>query len=171
MTWRSVSVLIVFSWSIRIRGQLSWRSCRPGRTTRERLIARRSASIPCVRYLEVLRRLVCFIVTGDMARLQTLKSRIQAAAQSRVKVLDTKAGTTEMERGRAWMAKRHRIALAHGYQCAGCRCVWVPSRDQIDHKVPREQGGSNDESNLQPLCKTCHDAKTAAEARIRARGW
>jgi len=48
--------------------------------------------------------------------------------------------------------------------------VWVSSRDQIDHKVPLEQGGSNDDDNLQPLCNDCHQAKTAAEARARA-GW
>jgi 5-methylcytosine-specific restriction endonuclease McrA len=104
-------------------------------------------------------------------KLKTLKPRVQTASTSRVKVLDTKAGATEMERGRAWMARRHRIALAHGYQCAACGCIWVPNRDQIDHKVPREQGGSNDDSNLQPLCKECHDTKTAAEARQRARGY
>lgn len=105
-----------------------------------------------------------------MSKLQTLKPRLQAANLTRIKTLDTKAGATEMERGRAWMAKRERVALKYGYRCAGCNCVWVSSRDQIDHIVPREQGGSNDESNLQPLCKACHDAKTAEEARRRARG-
>jgi 5-methylcytosine-specific restriction endonuclease McrA len=83
-------------------------------------------------------------------------------------MLEAKAGTTEMERGRAWMAKRQRVALAHGYQCVTCRRAWVAHKDQIDHRIPREQGGSNDESNLQPLCKDCHDTKTAAEAKARA---
>lgn len=86
-----------------------------------------------------------------------------------IKTLDTKAGTTEMERGRAWMAKRERVALAYNYRCAMCGKVWVSSRDHIDHKVPREQGGSNDESNLQPLCEVpCHAEKTAAEAKARS---
>ena len=101
--------------------------------------------------------------------LVTLKPRLTSINTSTVKVLEAKAGTTEMERGRAWMAKRHRVAQAHGYRCACCGVVWVSSRDQIDHKVPREQGGSNDEANLQPLCKPCHDAKTAAEAAARSR--
>ena len=101
--------------------------------------------------------------------LTTLKPKLKAMSTTRVKTLDAKAGTTEMERGRAWMAKRERVALAHGYRCAGCRCVWVPSRDQIDHRIPREQGGSNDEANLQPLCATCHQAKTTEEAGRRAR--
>lgn len=68
------------------------------------------------------------------------------------------------------MSTRQRVALAHGYRCAGCGCVWVSGRDQMDHKVPLEQGGSNDDDNLQPLCNDCHQAKTAAEARARAGG-
>lgn len=102
--------------------------------------------------------------------LATLKPRLGTVSANRVKVLDTKAGTTEMERGRAWMAKRQRVALAHGYLCAGCGLTWRSHHDQIDHRIPREQGGSNDESNLQPLCLPCHQAKTAAEAARRARG-
>lgn len=105
-----------------------------------------------------------------MSRLQTLKPRLATSTASRVKVLDTKAGTTERIRGGKWMAIRRRVALAHGYRCAGCGCVWVSSRDQIDHAIPLEQGGSNDDSNLQPLCNACHEAKTAAEAGRRARG-
>lgn len=105
-----------------------------------------------------------------MSRLQTLKPRLATSSLSRVKVLDTKAGATERIRGGAWMKTRQRVALAHGYRCASCGCVWVSSRDQIDHAIPLEQGGSNDDSNLQPLCNTCHEAKTAAEAGRRARG-
>ena len=102
-----------------------------------------------------------------MSRLQTLKPRLATSSLSRVKVLDTKAGATERIRGGKWMAIRQRVALAHGYRCAGCGCVWVSSRDQIDHIIPLEQGGSNEDSNLQPLCNTCHEAKTSAEARAR----
>jgi len=48
--------------------------------------------------------------------------------------------------------------------------VWIPFRDQIDHKVPRAEGGSNDDSNLQPLCDKCHKEKTAADiARMNGR--
>ena len=100
--------------------------------------------------------------------LATLKPRLGTANTLRVQVLDTKAGATPMERGRAWMAKRHRVAMAHNYQCK-CGAVWVSTRDHIDHIIPREQGGSNDESNLQPLCRPCHDEKTKAEATARSK--
>ncbi len=103
--------------------------------------------------------------------LATLKPRLGTLKTSRAPMLEAKAGTTEMERGRAWMAKRQRVAAAHGYRCqgAGCGRIWLSHRDQIDHIVPREQGGSNDESNLQPLCHECHALKTAAEAAARAK--
>ena len=75
-----------------------------------------------------------------------------------------------MERGRAWMAKRERVALRFGYRCAGCGLVLLKGRWQCDHIVPREQGGSNDESNLQPLCTTpCHEAKTARDRGYRVK--
>ncbi|MGJ7497476.1 HNH endonuclease [Variovorax sp. RT4R15] len=108
---------------------------------------------------------------GSPMALTTLKPRLGTATTSRVRTMDTKAGATEMERGRAWMAKRQRVALAHGYKCATCKRLWVPTRDQIDHRIPREQGGSNNESNLQALCNECHKAKTDAEAVQRARGY
>lgn len=33
----------------------------------------------------------------------------------------------------------------------------------VDHITPLTAGGTNDESNLQALCKQCHDRKTATE--------
>ncbi len=41
-----------------------------------------------------------------------------------------------------------------------------------DHIKPLAEGGSDDDSNVQPLCGPCSDAKTAAEAqrgRVRDR--
>ena len=100
--------------------------------------------------------------------LATLKPRLSSKPSSRISTLSPKAGSTQMERGRAWQAKRIRIARQHDYKCAACGLVWLPSVDQIDHIVPREQGGSNEDSNLQPLCNACHVIKTAEEAKARA---
>lgn len=99
--------------------------------------------------------------------LKTLKPRIQATAGSRVKTLEAKAGTTPRIRGSSWVKTRRRIALAQGFTCQACGHVWLPGRDQVDHRTPLEQGGSNDDSNLQLLCDECHKAKTAAEAGSR----
>ena len=33
----------------------------------------------------------------------------------------------------------------------------------LDHIVPKAQGGTDDPDNLQPLCHSCHSRKTATE--------
>lgn len=38
---------------------------------------------------------------------------------------------------------------------------------QTDHKKPLIEGGTNDKSNLQRLCDSCHTAKTTAEQGSR----
>jgi 5-methylcytosine-specific restriction endonuclease McrA len=100
--------------------------------------------------------------------LPTLKPRLGTLKTTRAPILETKAGTTEMERGRAWMAKRERVARRFGHLCAACGLILLKGKWECDHIIPREQGGSNDEVNLQPLCKVpCHSDKTAREQRAR----
>ncbi len=36
---------------------------------------------------------------------------------------------------------------------------------EVDHKVPRREGGSDEWSNLQALCKHCHSKKGAKEGK------
>lgn len=43
----------------------------------------------------------------------------------------------------------------------------VPAVD-VDHILPRSQGGRDEESNLQGLCHACHSRKTALENNF---GW
>ncbi|MBK5204347.1 MAG: HNH endonuclease [Polaromonas sp.] len=65
------------------------------------------------------------------------------------------------------MATRQRVAVAHGYMCSACGLMWRSHLDQIDHHIPREQGGSNDDSNLRPMCNECHKDKSKAETKER----
>ncbi len=101
-------------------------------------------------------------------KLTTLKPRVPAANTNRVPILEAKAGTTPRIRGRKWVETRQRIAVTQQFKCQGCGRVWLPWRDQVDHDVPLEQGGSNDDRNLNLLCDDCHKAKTADEAAARA---
>ena len=58
--------------------------------------------------------------------------------------------------GAGWRRKRA-LFLARFPVCANCG---EPATD-VDHILPRRQGGSEHESNLQALCHSCHSVKTS----------
>lgn len=106
---------------------------------------------------------------GSPMKLRMLKSvGVPVLNQQPLKVLEAKAGTTQRVRGRKWMRARDRVLLAGAWACASCGRTH-PS-NQVDHVVSLEQGGANDDVNLQVLCVDCHSAKTAAENRRRHSG-
>lgn len=45
-----------------------------------------------------------------------------------------------------------------------CRVCGYPA-DEVDHIIPKANGGSERRENLQPLCKSCHSKKTRRENR------
>lgn len=102
----------------------------------------------------------------NLTRLNT--ARVNTLDTRRVKVLDTKAGATQRMFGRAWMSLRHAALQRDGY---ACQCCGIVRKDnQVDHRIPLEQGGTNDLDNLQTLCggpDGCHTRKTNEEARGR----
>ena len=59
---------------------------------------------------------------------------------------------------RKWRRIRAAFIKANPY-CAVCG---APT-EEVDHIIPRAVGGSNDWSNLQPLCKIHHSQKTALQ--------
>lgn len=63
----------------------------------------------------------------------------------------------------AWQALRASV-LSDEPLCRACktRGQVVPATD-VDHIVPRAQGGTDARENLQPLCHSCHSRKTARE--------
>ena len=94
----------------------------------------------------------------------------------RQRVPSLRAAPTAARRRRCTPFQAKRIAAAQGWRCA-CGCV-DPSDPQgrgylldesfeIDHVRPLSAGGSNDESNLQALLRTHHQAKSSAFARSR----
>jgi 5-methylcytosine-specific restriction protein A len=68
-----------------------------------------------------------------------------------------------------WAAKRQRILLRDAYTCraSGCSAVVSGKAAHVDHVVPLEDGGTDDDANLQTLCAACHGAKTRGEQRRR----
>ena len=71
--------------------------------------------------------------------------------------------------GTKWDRIRPRIIQRDAGLCQEClRNGRVEAGAIVDHKVPKFEGGADDEDNLEYLCKACSDRKTAEEAR-RAR--
>ncbi len=54
---------------------------------------------------------------------------------------------------------REYILERDGFRCRSCGKAPPEVELQIDHIIPIAQGGSNDISNLQTLCKTCNRRK------------
>ena len=102
-------------------------------------------------------------------KLQRIPSRLASIATTRLPTLQTKAGATPRIRGDAWMATRRHVMQRDKYTCAACGAIRMDH--EVDHRTPLEQGGSNEDSNLQLLCSgvgRCHDLKTREEAKQRA---
>ena len=96
--------------------------------------------------------------------------------QRRRQVSSWSAAPTSTKRRRVTPFQAKKIAAAQDWRCA-CGCV-DPSDPQrrgylldasyeIDHIIPLIAGGTNDESNLQALLRTHHQAKSSAFARGR----
>lgn len=65
---------------------------------------------------------------------------------------------------RRWRAIRVRILDKENWRCRSCGGM----ARELDHIKPVEDGGAWwAESNLQPLCRGCHIAKTRAENQAR----
>ena len=86
------------------------------------------------------------------------------------------AAPTAARRKRVTPFQAKQIAAAQEWRCAcGCIAPKDPQRRgflldasyEIDHRIPLAEGGSNDESNLQALLRTHHQAKSSAFARGR----
>jgi 5-methylcytosine-specific restriction endonuclease McrA len=105
----------------------------------------------------------------DRMKLNRLPNRLASVVTTRLPVLDVKAGSTRRISGSTWMQTRRRILQRDGFACQCCGVVRMDN--EIDHRVPLEQGGSNEDSNLQTLCggpDGCHTRKSKAEAKDRA---
>ena len=102
-------------------------------------------------------------------KLQRITNRLASITTTRLPTLQTKAGATPRIQGSSWMNTRRRIMQRDKFTCACCGAIRMDH--EVDHIVPLEQGGRNDDDNLQLLCGGpghCHAAKTAAEAKERA---
>lgn len=69
--------------------------------------------------------------------------------------------------GYIWQKRiRPSILKRDKYLCQMClsKGKYIPAKI-VDHIIPKKHGGTDDPSNLQSLCETCHNTKTAMEYR------
>jgi 5-methylcytosine-specific restriction protein A len=83
---------------------------------------------------------------------------------------DANRGTTK-QRGYhgTWPARRKLWLDAHVLCAEHERNGEVVAATEVDHVIPKSQGGADDESNFQSLCKPCHSAKTSREVGFAGR--
>ncbi|HLF76430.1 MAG TPA: DNA methyltransferase [Dehalococcoidia bacterium] len=67
-----------------------------------------------------------------------------------------RGSSTQQGYGSGWRRLRKQVLREE----PNCRRCGAPSTD-VDHIVPRRQGGSDDRANLQGLCHSCHSKYTA----------
>lgn len=70
-----------------------------------------------------------------------------------------------------WYKLRARIMERDEHLCQTCLKdnIYTPA-SQVDHITPKFKGGTDDPSNLQAICKKCHDKKTRLEAQEARNG-
>ena len=97
-------------------------------------------------------------------RLTMLRPRVGLAPTTRVVTMTGTPGATPREKGRPWRRLRARV-LSDCPLCVHCqREGRVTAATEVDHRVPLSQGGTDDPSNLDPVCTACHKIKTDADA-------
>ena len=98
------------------------------------------------------------MVTMLKARLNELKPRLGSSGK--------RAGSVGLRwTGRKLQAWRTRILRGEPL-CRHCKAMGrLTPASEVDHEIPLGQGGTYDDSNAQPLCKSCHQIKTKAEAQ------
>lgn len=103
-----------------------------------------------------------------MGKLRMLKPKTKVLDTAKVKARP--AGITDWGSGRGgrpWRRLREEILKRDDYlcQCEECRLLGrVRPGNEVDHIVPRSQGGTDDPSNLRAINDECHKVKTRRES-------
>jgi 5-methylcytosine-specific restriction enzyme A len=72
--------------------------------------------------------------------------------------------------GRPWRRLRQRILERDGYLCQACqREGQLTLATEVDHIRPLFLGGTDDERNLEGICRRHHEAKRQAEVKLARR--
>lgn len=74
--------------------------------------------------------------------------------------------TTQRGYGAQWRKIRNAVMTRDNYLCQVCKSRgYLTPANEVDHVVPKAEGGGDDIGNLQAICRKCHSEKTACESR------
>ncbi|MDO4895002.1 HNH endonuclease [Moraxella sp.] len=93
--------------------------------------------------------------------LTTLKPRLSSFDHKPTK--EPRKNWGQARGGRPWRRLKDEILARDNYTCQ-C-CGRVGGKLELDHIVNVAQGGTNNKSNLQILCQSCHKTKTQTESQ------
>lgn len=101
-----------------------------------------------------------------IVKLRTLGQRLATVPRPGPKPVP--ATTVERKRGDAGVKDRQAIKKRDNGLCQLCEKAGTTRIGHVvDHRVPLADGGTDEPDNKWCLCRLCHDAKTAREAKAR----
>lgn len=71
-----------------------------------------------------------------------------------------------------WGERREKVLNRDNYRCQSCEEKFVPENQvklDVDHEIPKSDGGSHSLDNLQVLCRQCHSAKHPNNRKLSRR--
>ncbi len=69
--------------------------------------------------------------------------------------------------GRPWRRIRDKVLRRDGYLCVTCQAKGlIVEAAEVDHIVPKSQGGTESLENLEAICVPCHKRKTFMESQV-----
>ena len=102
-----------------------------------------------------------------MSRLKCLRPVLAPAPVNGWKPDAVRGNRHERGYGAAWEKLRAEVLKRDEGLCQPCLFGQMrpTPATEVDHIVPKAQGGTDDPSNLQSICTSCHRAKTSRESR------
>jgi 5-methylcytosine-specific restriction protein A len=99
-------------------------------------------------------------------RLKALRTRLAGPAKGSGWQPDAKRGNRrERGYGPEWDRLRKLAMDRDNGLCQPCyKRGRITIGTQVDHEIPKAQGGTDELANLQTICEPCHRAKTARES-------
>lgn len=64
-----------------------------------------------------------------------------------------------------WFAS-NRPNMFGKYKCVNCGGLFSKDEIEIDHRIPKRDGGTDDLWNLQPMCRHCNRAKKDRQSKV-----